>query len=327
MSEYPEPLVPAECELRDFPFTPIFRARLFGSGFHSKSTDAEWRAGVTLWLKSWDQSPSGSLPDDDVELCRLAELGRDLKAWRKVREGALRGWILCSDGRLYHRVVAEGVLEAWARKQAQRNRTHAAREARLSQRLSQSASASVTENATDTATEDVTASVTASKGQGQGQGIDNSCSKPDADAPDRTGGQPAYTPEFESFWSGYPDRRTQSKKRAFAEWRKLKAADRALASSALPAFVAHLAEQRAKSPTRQTLHAERYLSQRRFETLLEPDQPPASSASQDARWASMLNAHAAGHWSPIWGNPPGEPGCKINPEFCSRWRAEHGQAA
>ena len=30
--------------------------------------------GGTLWLKSWDQVPAGSLPDDDVDLCRLAEL-------------------------------------------------------------------------------------------------------------------------------------------------------------------------------------------------------------------------------------------------------------
>ena len=32
---------------------------------------------MTLWLKAQDQVPAGSLPGDDVELCRLAELGRD----------------------------------------------------------------------------------------------------------------------------------------------------------------------------------------------------------------------------------------------------------
>jgi hypothetical protein len=111
-----EPLVPSDVDLRDFPFTPIFRARLFGSSFHARATDAEWRAGVTLWLKSWDQVPAGSLPDDDVDLCRLAELGRDLRAWRKIKEGAMRGWLKCDDGRLYHPVVAEGVVEAWQRR-------------------------------------------------------------------------------------------------------------------------------------------------------------------------------------------------------------------
>ena len=112
----PEPLVPAEVDLRDFSFTPMFRARLFGSTFHARTTDSEWRAGVTLWLKSWDQVPAGTLPDDDIDLCRLAEFGRDIKSWKKVRDGALHGWVKCSDRRLHHRVVAEGVLEAWQRR-------------------------------------------------------------------------------------------------------------------------------------------------------------------------------------------------------------------
>lgn len=114
--ELPPPLVPGDVDLRDFPFTPLFRARLFGSSFHARSTDAQWRAGVTLWLKSWDQVPAGTLPDDEIDLCRLAELGRDVKTWRKVSTGALHGWAKCSDGRLHHHVVAEGVLEAWAKR-------------------------------------------------------------------------------------------------------------------------------------------------------------------------------------------------------------------
>lgn len=130
----PAPLVPAEVDLRDFPFTPIFRARLFGSTFHARASDSEWRAGVTLWLKSWDQVPAGTLPDDDIDLCRLAELGRDLKTWRKLRAGALHGWFKCADGRLHHKVVAEGVMEAWERKIAQRFKTEQARIKKANQR-------------------------------------------------------------------------------------------------------------------------------------------------------------------------------------------------
>jgi hypothetical protein len=131
----PAPLTPAGCSLQDFPHTPIFRSRLFGSSFHARTTDGEWRAGVTLWLKSWDQVPAGSLPDDDIELCRLAELARDLKTWTKLKAGALRGWLLCSDGRLYHPVVAEGVNNAIDAKQAQRIKTANARIAALEKRL------------------------------------------------------------------------------------------------------------------------------------------------------------------------------------------------
>lgn len=112
-TKIPDPLVPPECDLRSFPYTPLYRARLFGSRFHATVSDAGWRAGVTVWLKSWDQVPAGSLPSDDVLLCRLAELGRDLRQWKKIREEALHGWVECSDGRLYHHVVAELVLEAW----------------------------------------------------------------------------------------------------------------------------------------------------------------------------------------------------------------------
>lgn len=135
MTELPAPPVPADADLRDFPFTPIYRARLFGSSFHARASDAEWRAGFTLWLKCQDQVPAGSLPDDDVDLCRLAELGRDLRTFRKLRAGALHGWYKCSDGRLYHPVVSETVNEQWQGKIAQRERTLKARIAALEKRI------------------------------------------------------------------------------------------------------------------------------------------------------------------------------------------------
>ncbi len=167
----PAPLVPADVDLRNYPFTPIFRARLFGSAFHARSNDGEWRAGVTLWLKSWDQVPAGSLPDDDVDLCRLAELGRDLRSWKKVRAGALHGWIRCSDGRLYHRVVAEGVNEAWQGKQSQRDRTEKARQARLSQKQSQPKRDDHDRPVTKSVTDTVTASNRKGKGDREGEGL------------------------------------------------------------------------------------------------------------------------------------------------------------
>lgn len=129
MSDLPAPLVPPEVDLSGYTYTPIVRALLFGSRFHARTTDSEWRAGVTLWLKSWEQLPTGSLPDDDIELCRLAELARDMKAWAKVKEMALFKWVKCSDGRLYHPIVAKGVLEAWAahRKASKKGKAGAAK--------------------------------------------------------------------------------------------------------------------------------------------------------------------------------------------------------
>ena len=115
-----DPLVPPQVDLRDFPYMPIDIVRLFGSEFHARSDDGAWRAGITLWLKSYHQVPAASVPDDDVALARLAEFGRDVKSWLAVKDGALRGWVRCSDGRLYHPVVAEKALEAWLDKLGQR---------------------------------------------------------------------------------------------------------------------------------------------------------------------------------------------------------------
>ncbi len=178
MDDLPEPLVSAEVDLKDFAWTPIYSARLSGSAFHARATDAEWRAGVTLWLKAQDQIPAGSLPNDDIELCRLAELGRDLKTWRKIRDGALRGWRVCSDGRLYNNVVAEVVNDQWDKKRSQRDRTEAARVAKIAKRLSQTIlgaqQAPVTEGEAGFVT-DVTEPVTTSIGPDRtGQEIESS---------------------------------------------------------------------------------------------------------------------------------------------------------
>lgn len=123
MSELPAPLVPAECDLSGVRFFPLDIDRLLGSQFHAGDDDAAWRAGVTLWIKSFRQSPAGSLPDDDGALARLADYGRDTRSWRRVRVAALHGWVRCRDGRLYHRVVAERALSAWLGRLQQQKRS------------------------------------------------------------------------------------------------------------------------------------------------------------------------------------------------------------
>jgi CHAD domain-containing protein len=75
---------------------------------------------MTLYLKSYQQVPAGSLPDNEIELARLAEFGRDIESWRHVAAIATRGWIKCSDGRLYHPVMCEKALAGWLKKLAQR---------------------------------------------------------------------------------------------------------------------------------------------------------------------------------------------------------------
>jgi hypothetical protein len=117
----PEPLVPAEVDLTDFKFMPLEVARLLDSEIMALEDAEAFRAGVASWCKGWHQIPAASLPNDDCALCKTLGYGRDLKTWAKLRRaGALRGWILCADGRLYHPIVAEKALEAWLEKLAQR---------------------------------------------------------------------------------------------------------------------------------------------------------------------------------------------------------------
>lgn len=108
-----DPLVPADVDLRGMPFMPLDVNRLRDSQLAIHASGDEFRAAVLLWCASWNQVPAASLPNDEKSLAAFAGYARDLKGWKKVREGALRGFELCDDGRLYHAVVAEKALEAW----------------------------------------------------------------------------------------------------------------------------------------------------------------------------------------------------------------------
>lgn len=107
------PLTPADCDLRDFQFMPLDVVRLRDSDIAVMVTGEEFRSAVMLWCAAWHQVPAGSLPNDDRSLSSLAGYGRAVGEWLKVKEGALRGWIECSDRRLYHPVVCEKARESW----------------------------------------------------------------------------------------------------------------------------------------------------------------------------------------------------------------------
>jgi hypothetical protein len=94
-------------------FMPVDVTRLFESDLFALSTGDEFKAAWALWGKSWLQVPAASLPNDERI---LAHMSGDRSAWPVVREMALRGWVLCADGRYYHPVVAEKALDAWARR-------------------------------------------------------------------------------------------------------------------------------------------------------------------------------------------------------------------
>src|SRR5579872_3795808 len=118
----PAPLTVTDCDCRGLPFMPLDVVRLRESDLAALATGDEFKAAVLLWCASWNQSPAASLPDDDRVLAKLA--GYSLAEWRGLREIALKNWILCTDGRLYHPVVAEKAAEAWRHRQSQRERAN-----------------------------------------------------------------------------------------------------------------------------------------------------------------------------------------------------------
>lgn len=116
MDQLPIPLTPPDCDLTDFQYMELDVRRLRDSKFATVSDGESFRAAILLWCAAWHQVPAASLPDDDIELAHLAGYGRVIKEWRKVRAVALHGFIKCSDGRLYHPVIAEKALSAYESK-------------------------------------------------------------------------------------------------------------------------------------------------------------------------------------------------------------------
>ena len=74
MSEAPDPLVPAEVDLRDFGFMPLDVLRLRDSDLAALANGEEFKAAVLLWCAAWHQVPAASLPNDDRLLARFRPL-------------------------------------------------------------------------------------------------------------------------------------------------------------------------------------------------------------------------------------------------------------
>lgn len=89
-------------------------------------------------------------------------------------------------------------------------------------------------------------------------------SEPSSDARKRN----SYPVEFEDFWKSYPTDALMSKKQAYDVWKRMTPEDRAMARSAVPAFVEHCK----KNPDYRPIHAVRFLSQRRFDGFAPTEQ-------------------------------------------------------
>ena len=116
---YPADINPEDIDIRGFATMPIDGFKLMASDLWNQFGGDVFKAAFALWWASWNQVPAASLPTDEAGLASLAGYGRDVRGWRKVREGALRGFEMASDGRLYHPLMAEFALKAFRKRRSQ----------------------------------------------------------------------------------------------------------------------------------------------------------------------------------------------------------------
>ncbi len=167
MTDRPEPMVSAEVDCTDLDGFMLNVERLMASELVALSSHEVIGAALLLWCRAWKQRPAASLPNDDKVIAAFARM--PLPRFRKLRDEILRGFVLCSDGRLYHRTLATEAANAYERKVAfQRKRQTDA------ERLRQwRGKKHETPDETRTSTQDETRFVAEGQGQGQGQGQSN----------------------------------------------------------------------------------------------------------------------------------------------------------
>lgn len=342
MSVLAEPMTPVDCDLQDFPFMPLHVARLRDSDLASEEEpEACWYA-LLLWAASWHQIPAASLPDNDAVLTRLIGLGRDVKTFRKHKAGALRGFVRCSDGRLYHPVVAEQARTAWESKLQQRWRTECARIKKQNQRTGadqplptfeeylrgthHSGPADVPRDieacpqgqeaaSPGTGTQCPSGNVIQETGTGTGILVVEANASVASAPPSATkplAGQPwEADPDFGKLWEiSTPEmrRRAKSKSKAWAEWRKAKL--KAEPASIVAALVAYLAsDPDVKRTGGPGLHI--WLKDRTFELWAATATGELGADWDEDRWEIAINLWAdQGRWDARLGPEPGCPGCR-----------------
>jgi hypothetical protein len=76
----------------------------------------ERAASLALQIASWKEVPAASLPSDDRALSILSRS----ECWATTKSIVLRDWTIATDGRLYHKSVAQSALESWIKTLIQR---------------------------------------------------------------------------------------------------------------------------------------------------------------------------------------------------------------
>lgn len=129
----------------------------------------------------------------------------------------------------------------------------------------------------------------------------------------------AYSASFEEFWVTYPTDRIMSKSEAFKAWEALTDEDQALAMASVRVFKAYCSQH----PDYRPVHAVRYLSQRRFESVAafgEKEQARVLVKTGTPQWKAWET-----HWLATRGKRP--PVDNDGWSFPSEWPPKTPEAA
>lgn len=75
---------------------------------------------LMLWMVAWEQTPCGSLPNDDELIA--GRIGMPLETFATMRSVLLRRWYEAEDGRLYHDTMTLRVLEMIEKRRSEADR-------------------------------------------------------------------------------------------------------------------------------------------------------------------------------------------------------------
>lgn len=104
----------------------------------------------------------------------------------------------------------------------------------------------------------------------------------------------SYSEPFQKFWTDFPTDKLMSKAEAFMAWKRLSLEDQELALAAIPEFKKHIAT---LGTTYRTVHAVRYLSQRRFDGFRAELEQPAQNLNS---WETHPGTPEWDAWEPYW---------------------------
>lgn len=107
-NELPAPPYPPEIRARGWRFElDMERVEQSKTWMRAPAELRPWL--LMLWVKAWQRWPVGALDTDDIDNAAL--IGMPLTMFQTHREVLMRGWVRHSDGRLYHHVITERVIE------------------------------------------------------------------------------------------------------------------------------------------------------------------------------------------------------------------------